>query len=123
MSCQWRSSEIHTLLFPITANGNMTATHVLQVGPTLVAYLKGGKLDSHRKHINDSNIFFTFIRCTYSRICDVCHKSFRISLQLNDLLHTPQVHGHFSHNMRWYPCIILIHTALTIQTLLKWFFA
>jgi len=33
----WRSSEIHTFLFPETANGNMTATQLLQVGPTLVA--------------------------------------------------------------------------------------
>ena len=45
--------------------------------------------------------------------CGVCSKSLRISLQLNDLLHTPQVHGHPSYHMYWF---ILIYTPLILQT-------
>ena len=57
----------------------------------------------------------------------MCNKSFRISLQLNDLLHTSQVHGHSPHRMRWCLHAILINTALTLETFAlqtftdKWF--
>jgi hypothetical protein len=49
----------------------------------------------------------------HTHTCDVCSKSLRISLQLNDLLHTPQVHGHSSQHTHRF---ILINIALILQT-------
>jgi hypothetical protein len=47
------------------------------------------------------------------KTCAVCNKALRISLQLNDLLHTPEVHGHPLEPKHW--CTI-IHKALNLQT-------
>lgn len=49
----------------------------------------------------------------HTHTCDVCKKSLRISLQLNDHLHTPQVCGHPPQHVY---CCVLINTAITLQT-------
>jgi len=50
----------------------------------------------------------------HTHTCDVCKKSLRISLQLNDHLHTPQVCGHPPQHVYW---CVLINTALILQTI------
>jgi len=50
---------------------------------------KCGKLGTQRKHINHTNKYVPFVRCTYTYTCDVCSKALGVSMQPNDLLHTP----------------------------------
>jgi hypothetical protein len=90
--------EIHTLYCPMIGNSNVADTKV-NGWCNIAPLLQCGTLLSHRRHINHSNKFFNFLRSTYAHTCDTCNKSLRISLQLNDLLHTPHVHGHSLQHM------------------------
>jgi len=67
-----------------------------------------------RKHVNHSNKFFTSVRCIHTHTCDVCKKSWKISVQLNDPLHTPQVCGHPPQHVYW---CVLINTAGILRTI------
>jgi len=62
-------------------------TQTAKVGSKVALII--GKFGSQRKHYNRSNIFVTFVQCTYSDTCDVCNKVLRISKRPNALLHTP----------------------------------
>ena len=62
--------------------GNSTLSHTWssRVGPTPAPLIKCGKLGSHRKNNNHSHKFVTYVTPN----CEVCSKSLKISLQLND---------------------------------------
>ena len=92
----------------------MAYTQTAKVGTTQVPLQWFWKLGSQRKHINHRNKFITFVRCTFTYTCEVCNKSLQISMQRNDLLHTPQVHG---TNIRLSPAYALMHSDTHVQPL------
>jgi hypothetical protein len=52
-------------------------------------------------HWPQLQVFYLCKTYIYTPTCDVYNKSLRISLQLKDLPHTPQVNGHSLQHMYW----------------------
>jgi hypothetical protein len=102
-----RPSEIHKIKYPRIGDSLLADTQTAKVGTTRVPLQWFWKLGIQRKHINHRNKYITFVRCTFTYTCEVCNKLLRISMQLNDLLHTPQEHGNY---LRLSPAYALMHS-------------